>query len=149
MGKPFSFSHMAHLPNQQPLNPDIFILRLITNKTTLTIPSLHDIFNQNFSPHCQATPWHISPTPHWLLSHEDHFSGPLIGHHHTWLFMNSSLLIIIPGTCIASHALVTSRSLATPPKPCSIYHNLLYTSLLHCICLVTACIHSHFVHLVL
>ena len=124
---------MALLPNQQPLNPDIFVFRLITNKTTLTTPSLHDIFNQNL-------PWHISPTPYWLLSHKDCFSGPLIGHHDIWLFIISSWLIIIPGTCMALHAYVTSRSLATPPKPCSVYCNLFYTSLLHCICLVTACI---------
>ena len=65
-------------------------------------------------------PWHIYPTPHWLLGHEDLLSGPLIGHQDTWLFIISSLLIIIPGTCIALHAFTTSRSLATPPKPCSI-----------------------------
>ena len=111
---------MAFLSNQQPLNPDIFLFRLITNRTTLTTSSLHDIFNQNFSPHHQAMPWHISPTPHWLLSHKDHFSGPLIGHQDTWLIIISSLLIIISGTCIASHAFVMSSSLATLPKPCSI-----------------------------
>ena len=76
---------MALLPNQQPLNPVIFVFRPITNETTLTPSSVHNIFKQNFSPNHHATPWHISPTPHWLLSHKDHFSGPLIGHHDTYL----------------------------------------------------------------
>ena len=111
---------MAFLSNQQPLNPDIFIFRLITNKATLTASCLHDIFNQNFSPHHQAMPWHISLTPYWLLSHDDHFSSPLIGHQDTWLIIIPSMLIIIPGTCIALHAFMTSRSLAAPPKLCLI-----------------------------
>ena len=56
VGKTFSFSHMAFLSNWQPLNPDIFVFRPITNKTTLTTSCLHDIFNENFSPHHQDVP---------------------------------------------------------------------------------------------
>ena len=140
---------MAFLSNWQPLNPDSFIFRPITNKTTLTASHLHDIFNENFSTHHQAMPQHISPTPYWLLSDDDHFSIFPISHQDSWLIIISYLLIIIPGICMASHALVTSRSLATPPKPCSILLKIFYISLLHCIYLVTACIHSYFVCFVL
>ena len=118
---------MAFLSNWQPLNPDIFIFRATTNKTTLTTSCLHDIFNENFSPHHQAMPQHISLTAYWLLSHDDSFSSSLIGHQDTWLIIISHLLIIIPGICIASHASTMSRSLAKLPKPCSILlKNLLY-----------------------
>ena len=118
---------MAFLSNQQPLNPDVFVFRVITNTATLTTLHLHDIFNENFSPHHQAMPQHIFLTPYWLLSHDNHFSSPLIGHQDTWLIIISYLLIIIPGIYIASHAFVTARSLAKLPKPCLILlKNIIY-----------------------
>ena len=118
---------MAFLSNWQPLNPDILIFRVITNKTTLTALHLHDIFSENLSPHHQAMPQHISLTLYWLPSHDNCFSSPLIGHQDTWLTIISHLLIIIPGICIALHAFMTSRSLAKLPKPCLILlKNILY-----------------------
>ena len=121
---------MAFYQTDTPLNPDIFIFRMLTNKTTLTTSSLHDIFAKIFSPHHQAMPQHIFLNPYWLPSHDDHFSSPLIGHQDTWLIRNSSSLISIPGICIALYAFMTSRSLTQPSKPCLILlKNILYLSI--------------------
>ena len=113
-------------PTGSLLNPNIFVFRPIANKTILTTPCFHDVFAKFFtlSPkHCPNTFFYLSLVTE---SRQMHFKSP-IGHQGTWLIIISHLLIIIPGICIASHASVTSRSLTTLPKPCSILlKNILY-----------------------
>ena len=137
---------MAFYQTDNPLNPDIFIFRMLTNKTTLTTSHLHDISNEKFFtsspshalthfPHfllVTESQWLLFKPPHWSPGHMAHYNLPLANYH--------------------------SRNLYKPCMPLwnqdhSLSHlnlawfcwKIFYTNLLHCICLLTTCIHSYFV----
>ena len=93
----------------------------------------------NFSRHHPSTALTHFPYPSLVAeSQQLHFKP---SHQDTWLIIISCLLIIIQGICITLHAFVTSRSLATLLNLVWFCWKILYTNLLHYICLPTTYIH--------